>query len=84
MSHNTDPLEVPPTGHLFLDEERTQRGLDRIKPRQVDSNARCPDCKSPDRNPMIPPMAHPRHRWAPCQFANQDGTLCGCTSARGS
>jgi hypothetical protein len=62
-------------------DERTRRGLERIKPRNVDSNPRCPDCKSPDPNPKIPPMMHPAHKWGPCQIV-WHGEVCGCTSIR--
>jgi hypothetical protein len=32
VSHNTDPLKVPPTHYLEIDEERSRRVLEQVKP----------------------------------------------------
>jgi hypothetical protein len=63
--------------------EQTRRGLERVKPRDVVSNPRCPDCWSPDRNPKLPPMMHIAHPWGPCQMRDIGrDEVCGCTSQR--
>jgi hypothetical protein len=64
-------------------DERTRRGLERIRPRNVSANPRCPDCWD---GPVIAgqpgPMMHPTHPFGPCQITPAGGEACGCTSAR--
>jgi hypothetical protein len=56
--------------------ERTRAGLERVKPRELASNPRCPDC-------WDGPMMHPAHRWGPCQIRDIGApVVCGCTSVR--
>jgi hypothetical protein len=56
--------------------ERTRLGLERIKPRTIDVNPRCPDCWSG-------PMMHIAHPWGPCQVRDVGAAeACGCTSSR--
>ena len=40
-----------------------------VKPRDIDPNPRCPDCKTG-------PMFHPAHRWGPCWVKLPGGELC--------
>jgi hypothetical protein len=63
--------------------EQTRRGLELVKPRDVASNPRCPDCRSLDRNPQMPPMMHIAHPCGPCQMRDIGAVdVCGCTSER--
>jgi hypothetical protein len=51
-----------------------------IKPRDVASNPRCPDCSSPDRrHPELPAMFHPRHAPGDCfvQLVGEERCQCG-------
>jgi hypothetical protein len=69
----TDELEHPSLSEF---DERTRRGLERIKPRVLGSNPRCPDCWSG-------PMMHIAHPWGPCQMKDVGADeVCGCTSTR--
>lgn len=68
--------EVPEQTPEEIMAQRTQAGLDNVKPRNRSQNPRCADCKSG-------PMYHPAHVWGPCQVMNRDlGVVCGCTSVR--
>ena len=49
-----------------------------VKPRRIDPNPRCPECKSPDPRGRAP-MFHPAHKWGPCQVRMPGGDPCGCT-----
>ena len=50
-----------------------------VKPREIDPNPRCYECKSPD--PMgRAPVFHPAHRWGPCEVRMPGGDECGCTA----
>jgi len=42
-----------------------------VKPRQLDPNPRCPDCKTG-------PMFHPAHPFEPCWVKLPGGQMCGC------
>jgi hypothetical protein len=64
-------------------DERTRRGLERIQPRNLSANPRCPDCWD---GPVIAsqpgPMMHPAHPFGPCQVTPSGGEACGCISER--
>jgi hypothetical protein len=56
--------------------EQTRRALERIKPRRVAANPRCPDCWSGT-------MMHIAHPWGPCTMQDVGSDeICGCTSSR--
>jgi hypothetical protein len=48
-----------------------------VKPRDLDPNPRCYECKSPDPRGRAP-MFHPAHRWGPCEVRMPGGNRCGC------
>jgi hypothetical protein len=49
-----------------------------IKPRNLNIDARCPDCKSED--PLGgAAMFHPAHKWGPCIVVEHGGVRCPCT-----
>ncbi len=48
-----------------------------VKPRQLDPNPRCYECKSPDPRGRAP-MFHPEHKWEPCWVRMPSGEECGC------
>ena len=50
--------------------------LDKVKPRQMNANPRCPDCKSDDVRGGAP-MFHPAHRSGPCEVRMPGGDECG-------
>jgi hypothetical protein len=64
-------------------DERTRRGLERVKPRNLATNPRCPDCWD---GPVVAgrpgPMMHPAHPFGPCQVTPSGGEACSCTSER--
>ena len=73
VSHTVSPVNEP---ELLARAQPFDPG--QVKPRRIDPNPRCSACKSPDRVGRAP-MAHPQHRWGPCQVRMPDGPECGYT-----
>jgi hypothetical protein len=49
--------------------------LDLVKPRRIDPNPRCHECKSDDPGGRAP-MFHPAHSSGPCDVKMPGGELC--------
>jgi hypothetical protein len=68
---------------LNQNDERTRRGRERIQPRNLATNPRCPDCwDEPAIAGQPGPMMHPAHPFGLCQVTPLGGAACGCSSER--
>jgi hypothetical protein len=56
-------------------QEQDQDRYAQVKPRNLDPNPRCYECKSDDLSGRAP-MFHPAHRWGPCEVRMPGGELC--------